>query len=106
MSAVGIVHLVAHEMDEFILCMRDGYAARHKLLGGMNRRLSACSCSCPHRANNRPLTGSDSNSYMAYLIATIVMTLSFLESHSSIASLFKCDISYLWFFPLHLQNFL
>jgi len=29
---------------------------------------------------------------MAYLIAAAVMTFSVLESHSSIASLFKCDI--------------
>jgi len=36
------------------------------------------------------------NSYMAYLIAPIVMTLSVLEGNSAIASLFKCDISYLW----------
>jgi len=35
------------------------------------------------------LTGSD-NSYTAYLITAIVMTLSVLEGHSSIASLFKC----------------
>jgi len=33
---------------------------------------------------------------MAYLIAAIVMTLSVLEGHSPIASLFKCNISYLW----------
>jgi len=33
---------------------------------------------------------------MAYLIAAIVMTLSVLEGHSTIAELFKCDISYLW----------
>jgi len=33
--------------------------------------------------------------YSAYLIA-IVMTLSVLEGHSHIASLFKWDISYLW----------
>jgi len=29
-------------------------------------------------------------------MAVIVMTISILEGHSSIASLFKCDISYLW----------
>jgi len=33
---------------------------------------------------------------MAYLIAAIVMTLSVLEGHSLIASLFKCDISHVW----------
>jgi len=33
---------------------------------------------------------------MAYLIAEIVMTLSVREGHSYIASLFKCDILYLW----------
>jgi len=33
---------------------------------------------------------------MAYLIAAIVMTLSVLEGYSPNASLFKCDISYLW----------
>jgi len=33
---------------------------------------------------------------MAYVIAAIVMTLSVLEGHSLIASLFKCDISHLW----------
>ena len=32
---------------------------------------------------------------MAYIMAAIVMTLSVLEDHSPIASLFKCDI-----FPL------
>ena len=32
---------------------------------------------------------------MAYLIAALVMTLSVLEGHSPIASLFKCGISYL-----------
>jgi len=31
-----------------------------------------------------------------YLIAAIVMTLSVFESNSPIASIFKCDISYLW----------
>ena len=38
-------------------------------------------------------------SYMGYLIAAIVITLSvlvFLKGHSPIASLFKCDILYLW----------
>jgi len=34
--------------------------------------------------------------YTAYQIAAIVMTLSVLEGHSPIASLLKCDISYLW----------
>jgi len=33
---------------------------------------------------------------MAYLIAAIVMILSVLEGHSTIASLFKCNVSYLW----------
>jgi len=33
---------------------------------------------------------------MAYLIAAIVMTLSVLEGHSPITSLFKCNILYLW----------
>ena len=33
--------------------------------------------------------------YTAYLIAAIVMTLNVLEGYSPIASLFKCDISYL-----------
>ena len=33
---------------------------------------------------------------MADLTAAIIMTLSILEGHSSIASLFKCDILYLW----------
>jgi len=33
---------------------------------------------------------------MAYLIAAILMTLSVLEGNSPIASLFKCNISYLW----------
>jgi len=35
---------------------------------------------------------------MAYLIAGTVMTLSVAEpeGHSAIASLFKCDILYLW----------
>jgi len=32
--------------------------------------------------------------YAASLIAVVVMTLSVLEVHSRIASLFKCDISY------------
>ena len=32
---------------------------------------------------------------MAYLLAAIVMTMSVVEGHSPIASLFKCDISYL-----------
>jgi len=40
---------------------------------------------------------------MAYLITAIVMTLGVLENHSFIASLFNCDISYLWHVPLHLQ---
>jgi len=31
-SAVGIVQLVAHVVDESILCVRGGYAALHKLL--------------------------------------------------------------------------
>ena len=31
---MGIAQLVAHEMGESILCMRGGYAALHKLLGG------------------------------------------------------------------------
>ena len=35
-------------------------------------------------------------SYTAYLIATIVITMSVLESPSPIANLFKYDISYLW----------
>jgi len=39
-----------------------------------------------------PLTGSDTHTYMAYLIGAVIMTLSFVEGHSSIASLFKCDI--------------
>jgi len=36
------------------------------------------------------------------------MTLSFLEGHSPIASLFICNISYLWRLArsLHLQSFL
>jgi len=33
---------------------------------------------------------------MAYLIAAIVMTLSALEGHFLIESLFKCVILYLW----------
>jgi len=33
---------------------------------------------------------------MAYLIAAVVMTLSVLEDHSSIASLLKYNFSYLW----------
>jgi len=33
--------------------------------------------------------------YMAYLIAATVMKLSVLEGYSPIASLFKCEISYL-----------
>jgi len=33
---------------------------------------------------------------MAYLTAASVMTLSVLEVHSAIASLFKCAVSYLW----------
>jgi len=33
---------------------------------------------------------------MAYLIAASVMTLSILKGHFPIASLFKCDVSYLW----------
>jgi len=33
---------------------------------------------------------------MAYLIAAIVMTLSVHEDHIPIASIFKCNISYLW----------
>jgi len=33
---------------------------------------------------------------MAYLIAAIVMTLSVLEGHSTIASIFSCDILHLW----------
>jgi len=33
---------------------------------------------------------------MAYVIAAIVMTLSVLDGNFLIASLFKCDISYLW----------
>jgi len=32
--------------------------------------------------------------YKAYLIAAIAMTLSVLEGHVSITSLFKCDISW------------
>ena len=32
---------------------------------------------------------------MAYLVAAIVMTLSVLEGHFSISSLYRCDISYL-----------
>jgi len=32
---------------------------------------------------------------MVYLLAATVMILSVLEGHSPIASLFKCDISYL-----------
>jgi len=45
---------------------------------------------------------------MAYLTAAIVMTLSVLEDHSFIVSLFKCDISYLWCVVslLRLQGFL
>jgi len=34
--------------------------------------------------------------FTAYLIAAIVMTLGVVEGHFPIASLFKCDISYLW----------
>jgi len=33
---------------------------------------------------------------MAYLIAATVVTVNVLEGHFLIASLFKCDISYLW----------
>jgi len=33
---------------------------------------------------------------MAYITVAIVMTLSVLEGHSSIASLFKCDFWFLW----------
>jgi len=33
---------------------------------------------------------------MAYLIAAMVMTLSVLEGYTPIASLFKCNSSYLW----------
>jgi len=33
---------------------------------------------------------------MAYLTAAFVMTLSVLEGHSPIASLFKCDMAFLW----------
>jgi len=45
---------------------------------------------------------------MAYLIAAVIMTLSVLEDHSAVASLFKCSISYLWHcaLPLHQQSFL
>ena len=44
-----------------------------------------------------PLTGSDTRYYTAHLLAAIiVMTLSVIEGHSPIASLFRCDISYLW----------
>jgi len=39
---------------------------------------------------------------MAYLIAAIIMTLSVFEGHSPIASLFRCDISYLWHVVLFL----
>jgi len=44
---------------------------------------------------------------MAYLIAAIVMTLSVLEGHSPISSLFKCDsrICGTRSVPLHLQMF-
>jgi len=34
--------------------------------------------------------------YTAYLIVAVVMTLSVLEGHSPLASLFKCNILYLW----------
>ena len=40
---MGIVQLAAHEIDKFILYMRDGYAALHTLLGGtglIRRRVS------------------------------------------------------------------
>jgi len=34
--------------------------------------------------------------YTTYLIAAVLMTLSVLEGHTPIASLFKCNISYFW----------
>jgi len=34
-----IVQIVAHETGEFILNVRDDYAAVHKLLGGMSAKL-------------------------------------------------------------------
>jgi len=39
---------------------------------------------------------TNSKGYRTHLIAAIAMTLSVLEGHFPIASLFRCDFFYLW----------
>ena len=49
------------------------------------------------------LQATDSKRYRACLIAAIVITLNVLGGHFRIASLIKCDFSYLWYIMEHAE---